>query len=145
MGCGKSSYGREMAQELGMRFIDLDEYIVKRECCSIADMFKERGEEKFRRLETRYLQEICELYESFVLSTGGGTPCFNDNMTYMNEQGETIFLNTDLETIIERLQKEGQRRPLLKGLNREEIRTFVLTHWEERKIYYRQARKTIIL
>lgn len=143
MACGKSRYGREMAQRLGIRFIDLDAYIVDRERSSIHEIFAERGEQRFRQLETRYLHEICELYESFVLSTGGGTPCFNGNMNYMNERGETIFLNTDIEIIINRLEHDKQRRPLISRLDRNGIRTYVTTHFKEREPFYRQARKTI--
>ncbi|MDE7374246.1 MAG: shikimate kinase, partial [Odoribacter sp.] len=83
MACGKTHRGRIMAEELGIRFIDLDTYIVNREFRTIPQIFAEEGEAGFRKLETRYLQEVCELYKDFVLSTGGGTPCFNDNMAYM--------------------------------------------------------------
>lgn len=78
--CGKTRRGRIMATELGIRFIDLDCYIADREHRTIPEIFAAEGEQGFRKLETRYLQEICELYEDFVLSTGGGAPCFNHNM-----------------------------------------------------------------
>ena len=103
MACGKTRRGREMAAELGIRFIDLDAYIVEREHRTVAAIFAEDGEARFRKLESRYLKEVCELYEDFVLSTGGGAPCFNGNMEYMNSQGHTVFLNTDMDTIVERL------------------------------------------
>ena len=143
MACGKSRYGKEMAQRLGIRFIDLDEYIVNRERCSIAAIFSEHGEERFRKLETRYLHEVCELYENFVLSTGGGTPCFNGNMSYVNERGETIFLNTDIEVIINRLKNNRQKRPLISRLSEKELRTYVIEHFKERESFYRLAQKMI--
>ena len=84
MACGKSRRGRLMAESLGIRFIDLDDYIVRREMRTIPQIFAVDGEDVFRRLEQRYLHEVCELYGDFVMATGGGTPCFFDNMEYMN-------------------------------------------------------------
>lgn len=143
MACGKTRRGKVMAEELGIRFIDLDDYIVAREHRTIAQIFAEDGEVRFRQLETRYLQEICELYEDFVLSTGGGAPCFNDNMAYMNEQGQTIFLNTDIDTIVERLIRGKHKRPMVSQLENGEIREFVNRHIQERLPFYHQARKII--
>lgn len=143
MACGKTRRGKVMAEELGIRFIDLDAYIVEREHRTIQEIFTEEGERGFRRLETRYLQEVCELYEDFVLSTGGGTPCFNNNMEYMNEQGRTIFLNTDQDIIVERLIRGKHKRPLVSRLNDEEIREFVYRHLQERLPFYTQARETL--
>lgn len=143
MACGKTRRGKMMAEELGIRFIDLDDYIVAREYRTIAQIFAEDGEVRFRQLETRYLQEICELYEDFVLSTGGGAPCFNDNMAYMNEQGQTIFLNTDIDTIVERLIRGKHKRPMVSQLEDGEIREFVNRHIQERLPFYHQARKMI--
>lgn len=143
MACGKTCYGREMAERLGIRFIDLDRYIEERERCGIPEIFAAGGEEAFRKRESRYLQEVCELYENFVLSTGGGTPCFNQNMEYMNRLGETIFLNTDREVIVERLLRNRHRRPLLDGLESGEVRAFVNKHLEERLPFYLQAQRII--
>lgn len=143
MACGKTRRGKVMAEELGIRFIDLDDYIVAREHRTIAQIFAEDGEVRFRQLETRYLQEICELYEDFVLSTGGGAPCFNDNMAYMNEQGQTIFLNTGIDTIVERLIRGKHKRPMVSQLEDGEIREFVNRHIQERLPFYHQARKMI--
>lgn len=141
MACGKTRRGKVMAEELGIRFIDLDAYIVEREHRTIQDIFEEDGEVGFRKLETRYLQEVCELYGDFVLSTGGGAPCFNNNMEYMNKQGQTIFLNTDIDTIVERLIRGKHKRPIVSKLNDEEIRDFVCRHLQERLPYYRQAKQ----
>lgn len=141
MACGKTRTGREMATELGMRFIDLDAYIVDRERRTIPDIFAEEGEAQFRRLETRYLHEACELYEDFVMSTGGGAPCFNGNMEYMNRQGHTIFLNTAVDTIVERLIRGKHRRPLVSKLSDMEIHDFVCRHLEERMVFYKLAKE----
>lgn len=144
MACGKTRKGREMAAELGIRFIDLDAYIVDRERRTIAEIFAVAGEAGFRKLETRYLQEVCELYRDFVLSTGGGAPCFNGNMDYMNAQGHTIFLNTDIDTIVERLIRGKAKRPIVSKLKDDEIRSFVCRHLQERLPFYRQARETLL-
>lgn len=143
MACGKTRRGKVMAEESGIRFIDLDAYIVDRERRTIPEIFSKEGEQGFRKLETRYLQEVCEFYEDFVLSTGGGTPCFNGNMDYMNSQGKTIFLNTDLEVIVERLIRGKHKRPMVSQLNDGEIREFVCKHLEERLPYYQQAKEII--
>lgn len=143
MACGKTRRGKLLAEEWGIRFIDLDAYIVGRERQSIPEIFAERGEAGFRKLETRYLHEICELYEDFVLSTGGGAPCFNRNMEYMNEQGHTLFLNTDMAIIIERLIRGKHKRPMVSALTDDEIRDFVEKHLRERLPYYRQAKEEI--
>jgi len=143
MACGKTRRGKAMAEELGIRFIDLDAYLSHREHRTIPEIFAESGEQGFRKLETRYLHEVCELYENFVLSTGGGTPCFNGNMTYMNQQGQTIFLNTDLEVILERLSRGKHKRPVVSHLSDGEIREFVSRHLQERLPYYQQAKEVI--
>ncbi|MCX4291716.1 MAG: shikimate kinase [Odoribacter sp.] len=141
MACGKTRTGREMADEMGMRFIDLDAYIADRERRSIPEIFAEEGEEKFRKLETRYLHEVCELYEDFVMSTGGGAACFNGNMEYMNRQGHTVFLDTPVDTIVERLIRGKHKRPIVSKLSDGEIRDFVCRHLGERRKYYEQARE----
>lgn len=140
MACGKTRRGKDMAEELGIRFLDLDAYIVDRERRTIAEIFNAEGENGFRKLETRYLQEVCELYEDFVLSTGGGTPCFNCNMDYMNARGQTIFLNTDIDTIVGRLIRGKHKRPMVSQLNDDEIRDFVCRHLQERLPFYSQAK-----
>ena len=132
MACGKTRRGKVIAEEQGVRFIDLDE------------IFAAIGEAGFRRLETFYLKEVCELYQDFVLSTGGGTPCFNDNMAYMNAQGITLFLNTDTDTIVERLIRGKHKRPIVSKLEDHEIRDFVLRHLKERLPFYKQAQKIIV-
>lgn len=143
MACGKTRRGRTMAEELGIRFIDLDAYIAGREHRTVSEIFAAEGEMGFRKLETRYLQEVCELYKEFVLSTGGGTPCFNSNMEYMNAQGKTFFLNTDIDTIVGRLIRGRHKRPIVSKLKDEEIRDFVSRHLKERLPFYLQAKEVI--
>lgn len=143
MASGKSRKGRLMAKELGLTFIDLDAYIVRREACSIPDIFRSGGEEEFRKAERRCLHEVCELYESFVMATGGGTPCYFDNMDYMNAQGKTLFLNPDIDTLVARLLRKKEKRPLVSHLPDSRLRDFVEAHLRERMPYYMQAQEII--
>ena len=143
MASGKTYKGKVMSQELGIRFIDLDTYIIRREHRSISEIFATEGEAGFRKLETRYLHEVCELYEDFVLSTGGGTPCFNDNMEYMNACGHTIFLRTDINIILERLIRGKHKRPIVSRLSEAEIREFVSRHLQEWLPFYVRAKEEI--
>lgn len=141
MACGKSHLAREMATAKNLAFIDLDAYIVKQEKRSIREIFREQGETEFRKMETFYLQQICQSQDDFVMATGGGAPCFNENMAYMNGQGHTIFLNTDLDTIVARLDRERHCRPIVAHLDSHEIKEFVTTHLNQRLPFYRQAKE----
>jgi len=143
MACGKSRTGRIMASESGRRFIDLDKYIADREHRTISEIFRDDGSEKFRKLETMYLREVCDLYEDFILSVGGGTPCFNNNMELMNSLGETIFLNPDVDTITNRLILGKYKRPLVKDLQDEAIRAYVVENLKARMPFYMKATKII--
>lgn len=143
MACGKTHRGRIMAKELGCRFIDLDAYITEREHRTIREIFAWDGEKAFRKMETRYLHEVCGLYEDFVLATGGGTPCHDGNMAYMNDLGETVFLHVDVDTLVGRLSSGQCRRPIVSGLESGELRDFVSRHLRERLPFYLQAKRVI--
>jgi shikimate kinase len=144
MASGKSRYGRTLAAEEGVRFIDLDKYIEEREHRTIQEIFRDEGEGVFRKLESRYLHEVCELFGDFILSCGGGTPCFNDNMEYMNTQGVTIFLNPSIDTIVKRLIRGKWKRPLVAKLNDDELRAYVEEHLAERLPFYSKAMEIVV-
>lgn len=139
MGAGKTTLGKAFARELGLSFIDLDWYIESRFHKTIPQLFAERGEDGFRRVEQNMLHEVGE-FENVVISTGGGTPCFFDNMDYMNVQGQTVFLDVDVETLFRRLRVATQQRPILRGKSEEELRVFIEKALADRSLYYTKAR-----
>lgn len=143
MGAGKTTLGRALADDLGLEFIDLDHYIEKRYRKTISDIFAEKGEEEFRRLEQRMLHEVAE-FENVIISTGGGTPCFFDNIDYMNTQGITVYLKVPIERLFTRLSIARNKRPLIKDKNDEELRTFIASQLEQREPAYTKALHTYI-
>lgn len=116
MGAGKTTLGRALAKELDIQFIDLDSYIEERLCKSVSQIFAENGEEGFRDIERRMLHEVGD-FENVVISTGGGTPCFFDNIEYMNRQGATVFLDVPVERLFIRLKIARKKRPLIMEKN----------------------------
>lgn len=125
MGAGKTTLGKAFARELNIPFIDLDWYIEERLHKSIRELFIERGEASFRELERTMLHEVAE-FENVIISTGGGTPCFFDNMEYMNEHGQTVFLDVHPDVLFRRLRVATQQRPILQGKTDEELRIFII-------------------
>lgn len=138
MGAGKTTLGRALARELGIEFIDLDSYIENRMRKSIAQIFAEKGEEGFRDIERRMLHETGE-FENVVISTGGGTPCFFDNIEYMNAQGTTVFLDVPLERLFIRLSIARKKRPLIMNKSDDELRQFIAEQLGKRLPYYSKA------
>ena len=141
MAAGKTTLGKALARDLGLQFIDLDHYIENRYRCTVAQLFAERGEEAFRQIERNMLYEVAE-FEDVVISTGGGTPCFFDNMDYMNAQGITVFLEASVDVIHTRLTIARVQRPLVKGKTADELRQYITDMLERRNPYYRQATHT---
>ena len=139
---GKTTIGKALAQHLGMRFYDLDWYIELRFRRKIADIFAQEGEAKFRDMEQRMLHEVAA-FEDIVLSCGGGTPTWGDNMEFLNANTETIFLKATPETILAHLQMARGNRPLLAGKSQEELEQYVRAQLAERERHYEQAAHTI--
>lgn len=141
MAAGKTTLGKALARDLGLQFIDLDHYIENRYHCTISQLFAERGEEGFRQIERTMLHEVAE-FEDVIIATGGGTPCFFDNMEYMNEQGTTVFLEASVDVIYTRLTIARTQRPLVAKKTAEELRQYITEMLERRNPYYTRAAYT---
>lgn len=138
MASGKTTFARALAKATGRQFIDLDFYIEQRFRKSVKEIFAERGEDEFRRMETCMLREVGE-FEDVIIACGGGTPCFNDNMEYMNSRGTSVYLDTPVWRIVERLVANRTRRPLMANKSNEEIEKAVEAGLKERLRHYRKA------
>lgn len=139
MGSGKTHWGGQLSQKLNIPFFDMDEQIVNSEGRSINEIFEKYGEEYFRLKEKGILHIITESHASFVMACGGGSPCYFNNIDYMTQAGTTIWLNTPLTILVERLKKEKDKRPLLKDLSDTQLMSFIMKKFSDRKIYYEQA------
>jgi shikimate kinase len=139
MGSGKTTLGKLLAESLGWGFIDMDSHIEAKEFKSVSLIFDEKGEQEFRLLEQKCLHEVAD-FENVVISTGGGVPCFFNNMDYMNAHGTTVYLEFSACELAERLEISPiNKRPLLAELKGEELRLFVADSLAKREPFYRQA------
>lgn len=142
MGAGKTTVGRMLAKDMGLMFYDLDWYITSRMRCTVAQIFEESGEEGFRRIERNMLHEVAE-FENVVISCGGGTPCFFDNMDYLNLQAETVYLKATPEVLYAHLKMGKSVRPLLLNKTPEEVEAFVRQQLQQREPYYSKAKHVL--
>jgi shikimate kinase len=142
MGAGKTTVGKALAKELGVTFYDLDWYITSRMRKTIGQIFEERGEEGFRQIERSMLHEVAE-FEDVIISCGGGTPCFFDNIDYMNQQAPVVYLKADPEVLYKHLAMSKNDRPLLRGKSQEELIVFIREQLEKREPFYTKARYTL--
>ncbi len=142
MGCGKSSVAKKLAAKLGYKCIDLDRYIEKHEGESIPDIFAKVGEEGFRKIERRHLNRVSEI-DMTVIATGGGTPCFENNIELINSSGISIYLKMNCIDLVNRLMDAKTERPLLKGKNKNELFDYITSQLEKRAVFYGQAKYTL--
>lgn len=138
MGSGKSTLGKKLAKHAGLQFIDMDHYIEKRNCKTVPQLFAEEGEAEFRKKERKALEELSE-FSDVVIATGGGAPCFFDNVDLMNRTGKTIYLNIDPKILASRLLKSKTERPLIKGKSKKELVGFIDETLRKRNEFYAQA------
>ncbi len=141
MGAGKTTLGKALAREMGLQFIDLDDFIIGRQHKTIRDIFAEVGEEGFRKIERRALEEVAS-FEDVVISLGGGTPCFFDNMELVRCAGRSVYLKPSEDVLHERLIVGKKKRPLLADKNDAEILTFMREQLAWREPYYQKAEMT---
>lgn len=144
MGSGKSTVGKVLAKTMQSTFIDLDHFIEQRFHKSVSQIFAEGGELRFREIERRMLVEVSS-YENVIISTGGGTPVFGDNMSYMNEKGDTIFLDVAEPILVNRLSKAKEKRPLIATKDDKELSEFVHENLLKRRPFYNACKHAILI
>ena len=142
MGAGKTTVGKALAKDMGLMFYDLDWYIESRHRTTVSEIFATKGEEGFRQIEKAMLHEVAE-FEDVIISCGGGTPCFFDNIDYLNEQGETIYLKCSPGVLFEHLKMGKTERPLLKDKTPEEVKTFIAEQLQYREQFYNKAKHIV--
>ena len=139
MGTGKTHWGRQLSEKLGLPFFDLDEQVVSHTGKSIPEIFQTDGEERFREMEKEILHLITVSHDSFVMACGGGTPCYFNNIDFMNDEGVTVWINTHHDILVQRLMKEKDQRPLISNLDENQLQHFISRKMADRRIYYEQA------
>ncbi len=142
MGCGKSTLGRRLSEYLGLQFVDLDHYIEERNFKTIPQIFADEGETEFRKKERKALEEL-SAFNDIVIATGGGAPCFFDNIDLMNNTGKTVYLNIHPKVLADRLLNSKTERPLIKGKSPKELEAFIDETLEKRNEFYSQAKYQI--
>ena len=143
MGSGKSHIAKLLSDRLGIKLIDLDKEISKKNKMTIDEMFQKKGEIFFRRQERALLEEIVATEDSCILSLGGGTPAYYNNMELINQNSESIFLRTSVKNLTERLLKQKHKRPLIANISDQDLPEFIAKHLFERNIFYNKAKYTV--
>ena len=142
MGSGKTTVGHALSQELGLPFYDLDWYIETRMHRTVKQIFDEKGEEGFRKIEHNLLHEVAE-FEDVIISCGGGTPCFFDNIDYINRQGEMVYLKCTTDVLYKHLKMGKTVRPLLLNKTPDEVKTFIEAQLKQREPFYAKAKHIV--
>jgi shikimate kinase len=144
MGVGKTSLAKKIANKVGISCYDLDEIIEKSENSSIESIFKNKGEVYFRRVEHQLFKDFIEKEDDFVLSLGGGTPCYANNHVFLqNEDVISIYLKASINTLTEKLKNKREKRPLVKNLAIDELQEYIAKHLFDRSFYYQQSKITV--
>lgn len=143
MGSGKTLISKTLSEKINFNFLDTDLYISSKLNCSIEEIFKKKGEIYFRKLEKQCLEEILSSSKNTILSLGGGLPVYYNNMKIVNEYSESFFLKTPVPTLVERLIKNRNKRPLISHISDENLPEFIAKHLFERNPYYNLAKHHI--
>lgn len=143
MGSGKTLVSKELSVLNNLKIFDLDTEISKQNNRSITEIFKERGEIFFRKTEKEVLEKIISTEKNIILSLGGGTPCYYNNIDSINEKTISVFLKTNVKTLAQRLSSEKDKRPLIQNISNEDLPEFIAKHLFERNPFYNQAKITI--
>ncbi len=139
MGCGKTTVGKTIARKLDFEFVDTDSIIEELFKTNVNEYFRILGEQRFRETERKALDEIIN-HDNIVVSTGGGLPCYNNNIEVMNNHGLTIYLKMSVSSLHHRLLQSKKKRPLLENMNSAELKSFIEVKLAERETYYNQAK-----
>ncbi len=145
MASGKSAVGKLLAKELNIQFVDLDDFIEEKEQLSISEIFKLKGEIYFRIKEGEYLKELLNFDKNLIISLGGGTPCYGNNMEIIKNKSKSFYLNASINTIYERLIDETSKRPLVATLGTNNLKEFIAKHLFERNPFYERSDNTILV
>ncbi len=143
MGCGKSRWGKIIAKHYGFRFIDLDTHIEEREKETIPEIFRKHEESGFRLIEHEALESIRK-EENVIIATGGGAPCFHNNMEMMNNLGTTLFIECSPQLLQERISNSDNERPLVVDLSADELLNYIIRHLHNRMPFYEQAQHKLV-
>ncbi|WP_372744672.1 shikimate kinase [Lutibacter sp.] len=139
MASGKSAVGRLLAKELNLQFVDLDNFIEENELMSISEIFETKGEIYFRKKESEYLEKLLNFNENSIISLGGGTPCYGNNIELIAKKSKSFYLKASINTIFHRLIGETSKRPLVATLGEENLKEFIAKHLFERGVFYDKA------
>ena len=140
MGCGKTHWGKLLSEKLNVPFFDLDDKIVEHKGKSIPDIFATDGEEQFRVVERDVLHLVSENHESFVMATGGGTPCFFNNIDYLKRQGTVVWINCSTDCLYHRLVDEKNKRPLIANIADNELKGYIIKNIPAAKSFISRLR-----
>ena len=143
MGSGKSYWAKKLGKQLNREVFDMDNIIEDLECTTIDEVFYTKGETYFRQIENKVLKDLTKTNRNYIISCGGGTPCFFNNMQLMNQQGKTFYLKASVPYLLERLESEQNNRPLITTLNKPELKLFIEKTLAERSFFYNKATSII--
>ncbi len=143
MASGKTFVAKLLSKKTGLKHIDLDEYIEEKENLEIAKIFSKNGEIQFRLLENFYLNALLNRKDDFILSVGGGTPCYANNMELISEKSNSFYLKASIDTLYDRIIKEKKKRPLVAEIPDAKLKEFIAKHLFERSVFYNKAYHTI--
>ena len=141
MGSGKTTIGIQLARKLFLNFTDLDDFIEEKEQQSIKEIFKQKGEIYFRKIEHKYLKQFINENESYILSLGGGTPCYAGNLDLIlkNKKSLSFYLRGSIPTLFKRLSENKFKRPLISDLSDDQLTEYIAKHLFERSLFYDKA------
>lgn len=146
MGVGKTSLSKKLSKKTGIPCFDLDDIIEKSENSSVAAIFKDRGEVYFRKIEHQLFKDFIENKENFILSLGGGTPCYANNHLFLqNEDVISIYLKASIGNLTEKLKNNREKRPLIKDLTEDDLQEYIAKHLFDRSYYYQNSKLSVVV